>query len=45
MVRADVIDGIDYFMRVNGRDKKKPFGGVQMIFMGDLFQLPPCAVA
>jgi ATP-dependent DNA helicase PIF1 len=41
MVRADVIDGIDYFMRVNGRDKKKPFGGVQMIFMGDLFQLPP----
>jgi ATP-dependent DNA helicase PIF1 len=41
MVRADVIDGIDYFMRMNGRDKKKPFGGVQMIFMGDLFQLPP----
>lgn len=41
MVRADIIDGIDYFMRLNGRDKKKPFGGVQMIFMGDLFQLPP----
>ncbi|MFN3427254.1 MAG: ATP-dependent RecD-like DNA helicase [Candidatus Thermochlorobacter sp.] len=41
MVRADVIDGIDYFMRINGRDKKKPFGGVQMIFIGDLFQLPP----
>ncbi|MFN3561620.1 MAG: ATP-dependent RecD-like DNA helicase [Chloroherpetonaceae bacterium] len=41
MVRADIIDGIDYFMRQNGRDKKKPFGGVQMIFMGDLFQLPP----
>jgi ATP-dependent exoDNAse (exonuclease V) alpha subunit len=41
MVRADVIDGIDYFMRVNGRDKKKPFGGAQVIFMGDLFQLPP----
>ncbi len=41
MVRADIIDGIDYFMRLNGRDKKKPFGGTQMIFMGDLFQLPP----
>ncbi len=41
MVRADIIDGIDYFMRLNGRDKKKPFGGAQMIFMGDLFQLPP----
>jgi ATP-dependent DNA helicase PIF1 len=41
MVRADIIDGIDYFMRLNGRDKKKPFGGVQLILMGDLFQLPP----
>lgn len=41
MVRADIIDGIDYFMRLNGRDKRKPFGGAQMIFMGDLFQLPP----
>ncbi|MCS6988034.1 MAG: AAA family ATPase [Chloroherpetonaceae bacterium] len=41
MVRADIIDGIDYFMRMNGRDKKKPFGGTQMIFIGDLFQLPP----
>lgn len=41
MVRADIIDGIDYFMRMNGRDKKKPFGGAQMIFIGDLFQLPP----
>ncbi|MDW8019561.1 MAG: DEAD/DEAH box helicase [Chloroherpetonaceae bacterium] len=41
MVRADIIDGIDSFMRINGRNKKKPFGGVQMIFIGDLFQLPP----
>ena len=26
MVRADIIDGIDYFLRMNGRDKKLPFG-------------------
>ncbi len=41
MVRADIIDGIDRFMRLNGRDKHQPFGGAQMIFIGDLFQLPP----
>jgi len=41
MVRADLMDCIDKFLRVNGRDKKKPFGGVQMIFIGDLYQLPP----
>lgn len=41
MVRADLMDTIDFFMRMNGRDKYKPFGGVKMIFFGDLFQLPP----
>jgi ATP-dependent exoDNAse (exonuclease V) alpha subunit len=41
MVRADMMDVIDRFMRLNGRDSSKPFGGVQMIFIGDLFQLPP----
>ncbi|QQS28099.1 MAG: AAA family ATPase [Sphingobacteriales bacterium] len=41
MVRADILDAIDYFMRINGREKSLPFGGVQMIFIGDLFQLPP----
>lgn len=41
MVRADIIDGIDYFMRLNGNHKSLPFGGVQMIFIGDMFQLPP----
>lgn len=40
MVRADMLDNIDYFLRVN-RDINLPFGGVQMIFFGDLFQLPP----
>ena len=40
MVRADIIDNIDIFLRRN-RGVNKPFGGVQMIFFGDLFQLPP----
>lgn len=41
MVRADVLDAIDQFMRINGKERSLPFGGVQMIFIGDLFQLPP----
>lgn len=41
MVRADILDGIDQFMRIHGRDKKLPFGGAQMIFVGDMYQLPP----
>ncbi len=41
MVRADLLDGIDKFLRLNGRDFTKPFGGIQLIFFGDLFQLPP----
>lgn len=41
MVRADLLDAIDYFLRKNGPDELSPFGGVQMVFIGDLFQLPP----
>ncbi|MEN6467606.1 MAG: AAA family ATPase [Smithella sp.] len=41
MVRADLLDCIDKFLRLNGPDEKLPFGGVQMIFIGDLYQLPP----
>lgn len=40
MVRADMLDGMDKFLRVN-RENFKPFGGVQVVFFGDLFQLPP----
>ena len=40
MVRADMLDNIDYFLRIN-RENPLPFGGVQMIFFGDLYQLPP----
>ena len=39
MVRADLLDCIDYFLRINVRNK--PFGGIQMVFIGDLYQLPP----
>lgn len=41
MVRADLIDGIDQFLRIHGKDKHLPFGGIQMVFVGDVFQLPP----
>lgn len=41
MVRADLLDAIDKFMRINGRDISKPFGGIQVVFFGDLFQLSP----
>lgn len=41
MVRADLLDCVDKFMRLNGRDPKLPFGGVQLIFFGDMYQLPP----
>ncbi|MEO0164633.1 MAG: AAA family ATPase [candidate division WOR-3 bacterium] len=41
MVRADLLDCVDHFLRLNGKDSNKPFGGIQMIFIGDLYQLPP----
>jgi ATP-dependent exoDNAse (exonuclease V) alpha subunit len=41
MVRADVLDGIDASLRKNGGDSKLPFGGKQVIFIGDIFQLEP----
>lgn len=40
MVRADMLDNIDFFLRLN-RDSPLPFGGVQVVFFGDMFQLPP----
>jgi ATP-dependent DNA helicase PIF1 len=41
MVRADLLDCVDKFLRLNGPDAAAPFGGIQMVFMGDLYQLPP----
>lgn len=41
MVRADVVDAMDKFLRLNGRHSDRPFGGTQLLLVGDLFQLPP----
>jgi ATP-dependent DNA helicase PIF1 len=41
MVRADLLDCVEKFLRLNGLHPRKPFGGLQMVFIGDLYQLPP----
>ncbi len=41
MVRCDLLDSIDLVLRHVRKNWHQPFGGVQMIFIGDLFQLPP----
>lgn len=41
MVRADLMDAMDAALRRFGPTKDAPFGGVQMIFVGDPYQLPP----
>lgn len=41
MVRADLFDSMDVFLRKYGPDKDKPFGGVRVILFGDLYQLSP----
>jgi ATP-dependent exoDNAse (exonuclease V) alpha subunit len=41
MVRADLLDSVDKSLRVQCNTIDLPFGGKQMIFIGDLFQLPP----
>ena len=42
MVRADFIDVIDKLLRAfSGKNRNLPFGGIQVILIGDTFQLPP----
>jgi hypothetical protein len=41
MLRADILDEIDCILRHVRRKQFEPFGGVQMLYIGDLFQLPP----
>jgi ATP-dependent DNA helicase PIF1 len=40
MVRSDLIDGMDYYMR-RAKRRETPFGGVAVLFVGDPMQLPP----
>jgi len=41
MLRADLLDCIDTVLRYVRRKRELPFGGVQVLFIGDLLQLPP----
>jgi len=41
MVRADILDAIDTVLRHIRRKPRERFGGVQLLFIGDMFQLPP----
>lgn len=41
MLRADMLDAIDFALRYVRRNRNIPFGGVQLLFIGDLHQLPP----
>ena len=44
MVRADLLDAIDTVLKHIRRQPLIPFGGVQVLYIGDLFQLPPVAI-
>lgn len=41
MLRADILEGLDYSLRKNGGNPNVPFGGKQLLLIGDIFQLPP----
>ena len=41
MVRADIIDFIDKVLRIYCRNHRQPFGGKQLLLVGDTFQLEP----
>lgn len=41
MVRADVIDFIDKVLRIYSQNMREPFGGKQLLLVGDIFQLEP----
>lgn len=43
MVRCDLLDVVDKLMRVFREREDEPFGGVQVLLIGDAFQLPPIA--
>ena len=41
MVRADIIDAVDRILRVYSHNLREPFGGKQLLLVGDIFQLEP----
>lgn len=41
MVRADIIDFIDKVLRIYCRNMREPFGGKQLLLVGDIYQLEP----
>ncbi len=45
MVRADIIDFIDKILRVYSSNMREPFGGKQLLLVGDVFQLEPVVTA
>ena len=45
MVRADIIDFIDKLLRFYTRNERQPFGGKQLLLVGDVFQLEPVVTA
>lgn len=45
MVRADIIDAIDRILRIFSHNTHTPFGGKQMLLVGDVFQLEPVVTA
>lgn len=45
MVRADIIDAIDRILRVYSHNLREPFGGKQLLLVGDVFQLEPVVKA
>ena len=45
MVRADIIDCVDRILRVFSGNMRLPFGGKQLLFVGDVFQLEPVVPA
>lgn len=45
MVRADIIDFVDRILRVYTGNTREPFGGKQLLLVGDIFQLEPVVTA
>lgn len=45
MVRADLLDCVDAFLRAVRKAPKTPFGGLRLVLLGDLYQLPPVVSA